>query len=103
VFLTHAFAGHFYLTKLLLPALTATAKKSPDGTVRVINMSSLAHYMAASEGIRWATLGPKTDASVARRRLGKARVFGQSKLVKRMISMLTPVTYLLKGKYFVLK
>lgn len=36
--------GHFYLTKLLLPVLLSTAKSSPDGTVRVINVSSNAHW-----------------------------------------------------------
>ena len=75
------FVGHFYLTKLLLPVLKAAAKGSP-GTVRVVNMSSIAHYMSASEGIRWTTLGPGTDAAVARKKLGVARLFGQSKLVK---------------------
>jgi NAD(P)-dependent dehydrogenase (short-subunit alcohol dehydrogenase family) len=96
-------AGHFYLTKLLLPVLTATAKKSPPGIVRVINVSSIAHYMVAREGIRWSTLGPDDDAPVARRKLGMARVYGQSKLVKCMI----PISYRnflnpLKGKYSVL-
>jgi NAD(P)-dependent dehydrogenase (short-subunit alcohol dehydrogenase family) len=79
--LTHASAGHFYLTKLLLPILTAAAKKSPPGTVRVINISSIVHYMSAREGIRWATIsGP--DAAMARRKLGVPRIYGQSKLVK---------------------
>lgn len=32
--------GHFYLTKLLLLALIAGAKSSPDGTARVVNTSS---------------------------------------------------------------
>ncbi|KAH9989192.1 NAD(P)-binding protein [Russula vinacea] len=72
--------GHFYLTKLLLPLLVTTAKKSPAGTIRVINVSSIAHYMAAPEGIRWSTLGPEDDAHVARRKLGITRVYGQSKL-----------------------
>ncbi|KAI9444440.1 hypothetical protein F5148DRAFT_1254992 [Russula earlei] len=31
--------GHFYLTKLLLPVLTVTAKKAPEKTVRVVNLS----------------------------------------------------------------
>ena len=79
--LMRTFVGHFYLTKLLLPVLKAAAKGSP-GTVRVVNMSSIAHYMSASEGIRWTTLGPGADAAVARKKLGVARLFGQSKLVK---------------------
>ncbi|EDR03225.1 uncharacterized protein LACBIDRAFT_253463 [Laccaria bicolor S238N-H82] len=36
--------GHFYFTKLLLPTLLASAKTSPDGKVRVINVSSAAHH-----------------------------------------------------------
>jgi retinol dehydrogenase 12 len=76
------FAGHFYFTKLLLPVLIAAAKNSPAGTVRVVNMSSIAHYMSASEGIRYSTIGPGTDAVAARKKLGAARLFGQSKLVK---------------------
>ncbi|KAG5719733.1 hypothetical protein E4T56_gene18524 [Termitomyces sp. T112] len=35
--------GHFYLTKLLLPALLAGAKSSPDGKARVVNTSSSVH------------------------------------------------------------
>src|SRR5260221_13109716 len=80
--LTHPSTGHFYFTQLLLPVLIATAKKSPAGTVRVVNMSSIAHYMPASEGIRWSTLGPGDNAPAERRRLGGARLFGQSKLVQ---------------------
>ncbi|KAG6849931.1 hypothetical protein H0H93_003460 [Arthromyces matolae] len=35
--------GHFYLTKLLLPALISGAKSSPDGKARVVNTSSSGH------------------------------------------------------------
>ncbi|TFL05015.1 hypothetical protein BDV98DRAFT_610706 [Pterulicium gracile] len=35
--------GHFYLTKLLLPTLLATAKTTSTGKVRVVNTSSIAH------------------------------------------------------------
>ncbi|OJA14188.1 hypothetical protein AZE42_06507 [Rhizopogon vesiculosus] len=35
--------GHFYFTKLLLPALIATAKSAPDSKARVITTSSSAH------------------------------------------------------------
>lgn len=80
VVLTHASPGHFYLTKLLLPVLTATAKASP-GTVRVVNMSSIVHYMGAREGIRWSTINNGDDAPAARKKLGMARLFGQSRLV----------------------
>jgi len=72
--------GHFYLTKLLLPILTATAKKSPPGTVRVVNVSSIGHYYGAPEGIRWATLTPGDDSLAARKKLGASKLYGQSKL-----------------------
>jgi NAD(P)-dependent dehydrogenase (short-subunit alcohol dehydrogenase family) len=78
----HLFTGHFYLTKLLLPALKAAVKRSPAGTVRVVNTSSIAHYMSPKEGIRWSTLLPGPDAAEARKKLGVAKLFGQSKLVK---------------------
>jgi retinol dehydrogenase-12 len=99
------FVGHFYLTKLLLPVLKAAAKGSPAGTVRVVNMSSIAHYMSASEGIRWTTLGPGADAAAARKKLGVARLFGQSKLVKLHNSYVDVWHFLIcgKGQYPVLE
>jgi hypothetical protein len=38
--------------------------------------------MGAPEGIRWATLAPGNDSLAARKKLGTARLYGQSKLVK---------------------
>lgn len=35
--------GHFLLTKLLLPTLERTAKAASAGSVRIVNVSSLAH------------------------------------------------------------
>ncbi|KAI5851308.1 hypothetical protein DFP73DRAFT_149391 [Morchella snyderi] len=35
--------GHFLLTKLLLPTLISTAKACDPGTVRIVNVASLAH------------------------------------------------------------
>lgn len=71
--------GHFYLTKLLLPLLTATAKKAPAKTVRVVNVSSLGHYLGAPEGIRWTTIVPGTESHEARKKFGSTRLYGQSK------------------------
>ncbi|KAH9179031.1 NAD-P-binding protein [Lactarius sanguifluus] len=73
-------AGHFYLTTLLLPLLTATAKKTFAGTVRVVNVSSIAHQYGAPEGIRWATLTPGNDSLEARKELTSTKLYGQSKL-----------------------
>jgi len=74
--------GHFYLTKLLLPVLLATAKNSPAGTVRVVNVSSLGHqlYSGAPEGIWWPSVSPGNDALEARKKLGTTKLYGQSKL-----------------------
>jgi len=40
--------GHFYLTQLLLPLLIASAKTSPDGKARVVNISSVSHVFSPS-------------------------------------------------------
>ncbi|KAH9005647.1 NAD-P-binding protein [Lactarius hatsudake] len=72
--------GHFYLTKLLLPVLAATAKKTPAGTVRVVNVSSLGHQYVPPEGIRWVTLGPGNDSLEARKKFNVTKLYGQSKL-----------------------
>ncbi|OQR85927.1 short-chain dehydrogenase/reductase family protein [Achlya hypogyna] len=48
--------GHFYLTKLLLPALLWTGKAGTPA--RVVNLSSMAQYIyAPDEGIRFDDLG----------------------------------------------
>jgi hypothetical protein len=65
----------------------ATAKNSPAGTVRVVNVSSLSHNRGAPEGIRWPTVSPDgNDALEARKKLGTIRLYGQSKLVMKMHS-----------------
>jgi hypothetical protein len=50
--------------------------------VRIVNVSSISHYMAAPEGIKWSTLGTGEEARVERSRLGTTRLNGQSKLVQ---------------------
>ncbi|KAH9015085.1 NAD-P-binding protein [Lactarius pseudohatsudake] len=89
--------GHFYLTKLLLPVLTATAKKTPVGTVRVVNVSSIAHLYGASEGIRWATLAPGNDSLEARKKLGSTKLYGQSKLGNILFSKALAWCYAAEG------
>jgi NAD(P)-dependent dehydrogenase (short-subunit alcohol dehydrogenase family) len=42
------YSGHFYFTKLLIPALLAGSISSSDGKARVVNISSVAAYMAKS-------------------------------------------------------
>jgi hypothetical protein len=77
--------GHFYLAKLLLPLLTATAKNSPPGSVRVVNVSSIGHYTAPSEGIRWSTLSPGDDCLAVGKKVGETTLYNQSKLVMRRV------------------
>ena len=68
------FVGHFYFTKLLLPTLLSSAKTSPNGKARVINVSSAGHHFGS---IDFNTLkdGP------ARKKKLSATLYGQSKLV----------------------
>jgi len=72
--------GHYYFTILLLPLLTATAKNSPPGSVRVINVSSLGHTVSPSEGIIWSTLTPGDDCLAVGKKVGALKLYGQSKL-----------------------
>jgi NAD(P)-dependent dehydrogenase (short-subunit alcohol dehydrogenase family) len=69
------FAGHFYLTKLLLPVLLSTAESSPPGTVRVVNLSSVGHHFA---GLNFNTFrdGP------ARLKMTRNGLYCQSKNVR---------------------
>ncbi|KII95295.1 hypothetical protein PLICRDRAFT_48258 [Plicaturopsis crispa FD-325 SS-3] len=64
--------GHFYFTKLLLPVLLATAKTSPQKSVRVVHTSSDAQWFS---NIHYDTLrdGP------ARRKYGTEQLYAQSK------------------------
>ncbi|KAN0127177.1 NAD-P-binding protein [Lactarius tabidus] len=78
--------GHYYFTKLLIPVLTATAKKTPAGTVRVVNVSSLGHNYGAKDGISWPTLAPGNDSLEARKKLGVTKLYGQSKLCNILFS-----------------
>ncbi|KJA25648.1 hypothetical protein HYPSUDRAFT_134827 [Hypholoma sublateritium FD-334 SS-4] len=66
--------GHFYLTKLLLPALIAGAKSSPDGKSRVVNTASSASLGVT--GINFNTL----KESPLRKEKGGQFLYGQSKL-----------------------
>ncbi|KII90965.1 hypothetical protein PLICRDRAFT_39550 [Plicaturopsis crispa FD-325 SS-3] len=64
--------GHFYLTKLLMPALLAAAKTSPQHVARIITTSSFGHIFY---GLNFATFkdGP------ARRRFPTESLYAQSK------------------------
>ena len=83
--------GHFYFTKLLLPALEAGAKSSPDGHARVITTSSAGSYLG--------TISPETfkDGPPRRKRFTE-RLYFQSKLVRtpylHVTSLAAPLTSL---------
>ncbi|KAG6868971.1 hypothetical protein C0993_006493 [Termitomyces sp. T159_Od127] len=68
--------GHYYLTKLLLPTLLATARSSPDKHVRVLTTSSIMHYIGSLDFNTFKD-GP------ARRRRGTELLYAQSKYVSR--------------------
>ena len=69
--------GHFYLTELLMPALIAGVKSSPDRHTRVITTSSSGAYFGS---LQFETFkdGP------ARQRLLPDTLYYQSKLVRRV-------------------
>jgi len=66
--------GHFYFTKLLIPALLAGAKSSSDGKSRVVNLSSVAAYMSKSFDLDMARDTPQ------RKKTSLTYLYGQSKL-----------------------
>ncbi|CAA7262941.1 unnamed protein product [Cyclocybe aegerita] len=66
--------GHYYFTTLLLPALIAGAKSSPDGKARVVNTSSSAAYFANT--IDFNTV----KNTAARKKKGTGSLYAQSKL-----------------------
>ena len=67
-------AGHFLFTELLLSALEAGAKSSPDGFSRVVTTSSSGAY---GSGLDYEAL---KDTS-KRKAVGSRRLYFQSKLV----------------------
>ncbi|KAJ7872781.1 NAD(P)-binding protein, partial [Mycena olivaceomarginata] len=71
--------GHFYLTKLLLPTLSATA--SPGKPARVINTSSIASEINGPD-INYNTL----KDSPARKKMGVNKLYAQSKFTNVVFS-----------------
>ncbi|KAJ7025335.1 hypothetical protein C8F04DRAFT_1269226 [Mycena alexandri] len=72
--------GHFYLTKLLLPTLLATAAATPGHPARVVNTSSL-----VSESVHSINFNTLKD-SPARKRAGPNALYGQSKFGNAVFS-----------------
>ncbi|KAF7369180.1 hypothetical protein MVEN_00245200 [Mycena venus] len=70
--------GHFYLTKLLLPSLLAAAASKP-GAGRVVNLTSVIHYIAVPNYHSFKD-GP------ARRKMRLADLYSQSKWANAVFS-----------------
>ncbi|OAP59206.1 hypothetical protein AYL99_06504 [Fonsecaea erecta] len=66
------YLAHWLLTQHLLPLLESTARTAPEGTVRVVNVTSVGHAATFKEGIRFEDTG-LTHAFTFRR-------YAQSKL-----------------------
>ncbi|KAJ7036978.1 NAD-P-binding protein [Mycena alexandri] len=81
--------GHFFLTELLLPALTKSFEESKV-PARVINTSSQGHTFAPGNGLVFASLegGPERDAWVKKTGNWKSRMvlYGESKIGNIIIS-----------------
>jgi retinol dehydrogenase-12 len=66
--------GHFYFTKLVMPALLAAAAASSDGTARVVTTASNAHWLSRLDYNTFRD-------SPARRKMNTWVRYGQSKTV----------------------
>ncbi|RDX45771.1 NAD(P)-binding protein [Lentinus brumalis] len=71
--------GHFYLTKLLLPLMIASAKTSPDRKARVIN-TSMGHSFVSGFDFDTIRDGPK------RIKAGTMKLYSQSKFANVVFS-----------------
>ena len=68
--------GHFYFTELLIPALLAGVKTSPDQHARVITTASSGAYF---DTLHWDTFKDTTE----RKKQTKQALYFQSKHVRR--------------------
>jgi len=86
------FLGHFYFTKLLIPALLAGAQSSPDGKARVVNTSSSASLFIGE--VDFNTL----KDTPARKKRAPEMLYSQSKLVGVFAySQITPFKLHIQG------
>eukprot|EP01112_Ceratiomyxa_fruticulosa_P023153 TRINITY_DN8742_c0_g1_i1.p1 TRINITY_DN8742_c0_g1~~TRINITY_DN8742_c0_g1_i1.p1 ORF type:complete len:327 (-),score=80.58 TRINITY_DN8742_c0_g1_i1:124-1104(-) len=89
--------GHFVFTRLLLPVLERTASENPIGTVRIINVSSVAHSLAPCGGIRLDDITLQTSGE----RFLEWKRYGQSKLGNILFSNELAKRYADRGIYSV--
>ncbi|KAJ7455116.1 NAD(P)-binding protein [Mycena latifolia] len=88
--------GHFFLTELLIPALTKSYEET-HVPARIINTSSFGHRFAPGNGVEFATLkgGPERDAWIkkAGNFKGRWQLYGGSKIGNIFISNYFAKTY----------
>ncbi|KAF7360538.1 Short-chain dehydrogenase/reductase family protein [Mycena venus] len=79
--------GHFFLTELLLPALTKSHQET-NVRARILNTSSIGHQMAPGNGIDFVSLkgGPERDAWIKEKRNHHRRLYGESKMGNILVS-----------------
>lgn len=75
--------GHFYLSKLLLPLLIASAKTSKEGRTRLMNVSSSVHLLSPTLDLETLVGGVKRD------RVTTTTLYHQSKAVRFPFSVLS--------------
>ncbi|PNP45306.1 hypothetical protein TGAMA5MH_03030 [Trichoderma gamsii] len=66
------YLSHWLLTYHLLPLLQSSARSNPEGTVRLVNLTSDGHSFTPSDGIRFEDIGLEKEGAMTR--------YGQSKL-----------------------
>ncbi|PSR76806.1 hypothetical protein PHLCEN_2v8187 [Hermanssonia centrifuga] len=82
--------GHFFFTELLMPALLAGVKSSPDGHARVVTTSSSAAYLD--------TLHPETFRDhPKRKKMGSKGLYFQSKFGNAVVAREVARRYADKG------
>ncbi|KAF9013215.1 hypothetical protein BDQ17DRAFT_1321094 [Cyathus striatus] len=79
-FTSYLTMGHYYLTKLLLPLLTSTAKFIPERKARIIQTASIGHILIDHLYLNTFKDGP------ARRKMTEQKMYSQSKLATIMYS-----------------
>ncbi|KAJ6565478.1 NAD-P-binding protein [Mycena vulgaris] len=88
--------GHFFLTELLIPALTKSYEETKI-PARIIHTSSIGHQMAPGDGLEYVSLkgGPARDAWLKAAGSVSApwRLYGESKLGNILISNYFAKTY----------
>ncbi len=65
------YLAHWVLTCHLLPTMLSTSKISPRGTVRIVNVTSSAHWRAPKGGINFEDLNNKNGGAWSRYGQGK--------------------------------